>query len=79
MKLIQQTTIRGFYEREVGDIGRIYPEQLQEELIKAEKHLAPFEASELWEYDDMGFLCGSRGVCVVKEGKILRSWSVFRA
>ncbi len=79
MKLIQKITVRDFYIREIGDLAKIYPKQLQKEVEKVEKYLAPEETEELWEYNDMSFLSGTRGLCVVKEGEILRSWAIFRS
>ena len=37
--------------------------------LKFQKNLP--DATQLWEWDDIGFLCGSRGEVIVKDGKVI--------
>jgi len=51
--------------------------------VSADKHWVEFksqmtEDAEMWSYDDMGILCGSRGIVIIKDDHIIKSFIVAR-
>ncbi len=79
MKLIKKTTVREYYEREVGELMAKYPVEAEAAVCAAQNKLCPSKGDEIWEYNDIGILAGSRGICVVESGNVTRTFTIFRS
>lgn len=53
-----------------------------QEILEFFKSYDP-KTTEFWTYDDLGFLCGSKGYCIIRKSyppfKVVDSWAISRA
>ena len=79
MKILAKITPENYVKRELGGITQVTPANINGMIVSI-KEWARKHDGEIYEYDDMSFLSGSRGLCIVdSSGTILDKYIMWRS
>lgn len=80
LNLVRETTIEAYFGRLAQESGfASNAPQVLEQIKKARLELFDEAGGQIWEYDNIGMLSGSAGLCLVRNGSVIKYFLVKRA